>query len=215
MSEIAQRRHEEKERRRNEILDAAEKVAAEVGLEAMTMDQVARCARLSRALIYVYFHDKTDLLFGLVQRSLVLLRARFFEAAARHGRGLDQIEAMGRAYVAFAKAFPLYFELLGRFEAHEAGTGEPGGNFANCVLAGNRVQQLLVEALQRGIADGSVRPDVGEPMVVAFTLYGFTHGAVQVATTRAAVLPLHGVSPEALIEHALLMARRSLAAREA
>lgn len=83
------------------------------------------------------------------------------------------------------------------------------------MLAGNRVQQLLVEALQRGIADGSVRPDVGEPMVVAFTLYGFTHGAVQVATTRAAVLPLHGVSPEALIEHALLMARRSLAAREA
>lgn len=212
MSEIAQRRHEEKEHRRNEILNAAEKVAAEVGLDAMTMDQVARCARLSRALIYVYFRDKTDLLFGLATRPLALLRTRFLEAATRHGNGLDQAESIGRTYVTFAREFPLYFELLGRFEAREAGTGEPGGNFENCVAAGVRVQQVLVEALQRGITDGSVRPDVGAPTIVAFTLYAFVHGAVQVATTRAAVLPLHGVSPDALIEHALLMARRSIAA---
>ena len=59
MSEIAQRRHEEKELRRNEIINAAEKVAAEVGLDAMTMDQVARCARLSRALSQLPFEQRT------------------------------------------------------------------------------------------------------------------------------------------------------------
>jgi len=53
MSYIAERRQEEKERRRAEILDAAEAVCAEVGWDAMTMDQVARKARLSRALLYV------------------------------------------------------------------------------------------------------------------------------------------------------------------
>ena len=48
MSYIAERRLEEKERRRTEIIDAAEAVAATVGWDAMTMDQVARKARLSR-----------------------------------------------------------------------------------------------------------------------------------------------------------------------
>ncbi len=81
MSYIAERRQEEKERRRAEIIDAAEAVAATVGWDAMTMDQVARKARLSRALLYVYFKDKTDLLFGLCERALATLTQRFTEAA--------------------------------------------------------------------------------------------------------------------------------------
>lgn len=213
MSYINERRREEKERRRNEILDAAEAVATETGLEAMTMEQVARHARLSRALLYVYFRDKTDLLFGLSERSFALLRTRFIEAAARHDLGLDQIEAMGRAYVAFALEFPVYFELLGRFEAHEPRPEESAGNLQNCVLAANRVQAVIVESLRSGVADGSVRADVGDPTLVAFTLYGFIHGIVQIATTKAAVLPLHGVIPKTLIAHAIVMARRSIETR--
>ena len=70
MNYVTERRQEEKERRRADILDAAEQVAASVGIEAMTMDEVARTARLSRALLYVYFQDKSDLLFGLCGRGL-------------------------------------------------------------------------------------------------------------------------------------------------
>ncbi len=40
-------------------------MATSVGWDAMTMDQVARKARLSRALVYVYFKDKMDLMFGI------------------------------------------------------------------------------------------------------------------------------------------------------
>jgi TetR/AcrR family transcriptional regulator len=51
MSYIALRREEEKERRRAEILDAAEVLYAKKGWDALTVDQVARSARLSRALV--------------------------------------------------------------------------------------------------------------------------------------------------------------------
>jgi len=50
MSYLAERREEEKERRRLEIIEAAESLYAEKGWDAVTMDQVARQARLSRAL---------------------------------------------------------------------------------------------------------------------------------------------------------------------
>ena len=66
MSYVTERRLEEKIRRRAEILDAAEAVAARFGWENTTMDQVARKARLSRALVYVYFTDKTDLTSGIM-----------------------------------------------------------------------------------------------------------------------------------------------------
>ena len=90
MNDLADRRNEEKERRRAEILDAAEAVAAGEGWEDMTMDQVARRARLSRALLYVYFTDKTDLLFGVGERAMSILMQRCTEsrgaAHARHRR---------------------------------------------------------------------------------------------------------------------------------
>jgi len=57
MNYVIERREEEKERRREEILDAAELVFSEKGFDAATMDQVARKARVSRALVYVYFKE--------------------------------------------------------------------------------------------------------------------------------------------------------------
>ena len=53
MSYITERRQQERGRRRTEIVDAAEALYAEVGWDAVTMDLVARRARLSRALLYV------------------------------------------------------------------------------------------------------------------------------------------------------------------
>src|ERR1700674_4109514 len=108
MSYIAERRGEEKERRRAEILDAAAKLYAEMGWDARTVDQVARSARLSRALVYVYFRDKGELLFAIGERAMRLLRDRFIEAAAGHTLGMDQVEAIGRAYMDYAFEFPHY-----------------------------------------------------------------------------------------------------------
>ena len=81
MNDLVDRRNEEKERRRAEILDAAEVVAASEGWDDMTMDQVARRARLSRALLYVYFTDKTDLLFGVGERAMSILMQRCTDGA--------------------------------------------------------------------------------------------------------------------------------------
>src|ERR1700691_5168764 len=95
MSYIAERRGEEKERRRAEILDAAEVLYAKTGWDALTVDQVARSARLSRALVYVYFRDKEELLFAIGERAMGLLRNRFEEASASHALGLTKFGELG------------------------------------------------------------------------------------------------------------------------
>src|ERR1700692_527434 len=97
MSYISLRREEEKERRRAEIIDAAEVLYAKKGWDAVTVDQVARTARLSRALVYVYFRDKEDLLFAIGERAVRLLCDRFLAAAAGTARGMGQGGAVGRA----------------------------------------------------------------------------------------------------------------------
>jgi AcrR family transcriptional regulator len=213
MNYLAERRQEEKERRRAEILDAAEAVTSSAGWDELTMDQVARRARLSRALLYVYFKDKVDLMYGICERGLAMMRQRFEEGAARQRLGLDQMLGIGRAYIAFAQEFPVYFDILARCELREVNTADAAPNEAACQVASDAVQALMVSVLDAGVRDGSIRADLGNPAAIATALWGMTHGVMQLATTKAKVLAHHGVDGRALLDQAMALMMRSLAAR--
>src|ERR1700761_4746470 len=173
MSYIAERRSEEKERRRNEILDAAEALYAKQGWDSVTMDQVARGARLSRALLYVYFKDKQELLFAVGERAMSVLRDRFRAAAASYAKGIDKIEAIGRAYMGYAFEFPHYFDFCSRYHAHSS-SADCNAADSGCREAGDQAIGVVVEAISVGLTDGTVRKDVGDPMMLAVSLWAFS-----------------------------------------
>ncbi len=210
MNYIAERRQEEKERRRAEILDATEAVTANVGWDAMTMDQIARKARLSRALVYVYFKDKSDLMFGLGERALESLRGYFTDAVARHDTGLDQLVAIGDAYIKYSRERPVYFDVLARCELVSPDTMNLQPNEEACMHIGDAIRKLMRDALELGIRDGSIRADVGEAKAVTVCLWGFIHGIIQLSAAKAKMLAHDGLQTRELLEQAMLMARRSL-----
>lgn len=211
MSYIAVRREEEKERRRAEIVDAAEQLYAEVGWDAVTMENVAKTARLSRALIYVYFRDKSDLLHAITERALLELRERFVAAASRHALGLDKVQAIGRAYVLFQQEKPYSFDACSRFHAHQAANDEP--TEAACAAAGDAVIGVIVQALIEGQADGSIRKDIGNPAQVCVMLWAFTHGLIQVGNNKKQEIARLGIEVSQLMEGSFGMLRYMLAAK--
>ena len=211
MSYLAERREEERERRRLEIIEAAEVLYAEKGWDAVTMDQVARTARLSRALLYVYFKDKEDLLFALTSRALEELRRRFEQAVEGHALGLDQISAMGRAYVLFQQEKPYQFDACSRYHAHHTHQGQE--NELACNVQGDGLIAVMIGALQRGIADGSIRADIGDPIKVCVMPWAFSHGLIQIATNKAAEIARQGVAVGTLMEDGQAMLRYLLAAK--
>jgi AcrR family transcriptional regulator len=193
MSYIAERREEEKERRRAEILDAAEGLYAKHGWDALTVDQVARSARLSRALVYVYFRDKQELLFAVGERAMRLLRDRFMEAAASHAVGLEQVVAIGQAYMAYAREYPHYFDFCSRFHAHSVAI-DPGSHEGACQEAGDQAIGAVIQAIEAGVRDGSIRPDIGPPALFATSLWAFTHGIIQLAMAKGDDLERFGIA---------------------
>lgn len=209
MSYIEQRRQEERDRRRAEIVDAAESLYAETGWDAVTMEQVARRARLSRALVYVYFRDKPDLHLALVERALDTLRARFEAAREGKPRGIDEVEAIGWAYLDFARDLPHCFDACARFEARTSSDGlQP--NEAACMAAGHRVHETIVASLNRGVADGSIRADIGDPYLTSLALWAFSHGVVQIAATKAGQMAAEGIPVQRFFDQAIVLALRTL-----
>lgn len=211
MSYIAERRQEEKDRRRGEIVDAAEDLYRELGWDVVTMDSVAKRARLSRALVYVYFKDKSDLHYAIALRAMEMLGSRFLEASARAKSGLEKIEAIGRAYLAFGNEFPHYFDACARLESGVAGAAETGSQQQQSLLdAGIGIHDTAVAALIAGQQDGTLRSDLGDLQVTSRVLWGFMHGIIQLAMTKDKALARAGISVPQMTQQAVELIRRML-----
>ena len=171
------------------------------------MDQVARRARLSRALLYVYFEDKRALHLGLCERAMELLLERFATATRDVPTGLARLEAMGSAYVRYARELPVYFQALAHLEARVPEDLEKHLRFTEL---GNLCHQNMTQAIRDGIADGSIRPDLGSPDATAIALWGFMHGVIQIANTKGALLAHRNTDTLQLYEQALVLMRRAM-----
>lgn len=181
----ARSRSTDRENRRLQIIQAAISLFAEHGLENVTYGDIARKARLSRPLVYFYFPDLQTLFLEAIILGSAELHRRFTSAVTPAQRGLEQIMAVGRAYVAFALDEPALFQLLAHNETKQAGEEEAEHPLmAECTRHYDGIMGLLVAALQKGMRDGSIRPDIGDPGKVAVCLWGLTHGLIQLTATK-------------------------------
>ena len=81
---IAERKERERLRRREEIIDAAERVFFTKGIRDATMDDVAEEAELSKGTLYLYFKSKQELYLAINFRGLSLLSDMFRKTIAQH-----------------------------------------------------------------------------------------------------------------------------------
>ena len=208
---VAERRWREKEQRRNTIMDAAERVFFAKGADNATMEEVAESAELSKGLLYHYFKNKHDLCHAIVHRGLRILRQFFVRAIHNNELGIAQVRAIGEGYIQFSREYPNYFNLMAWFEAERGENDNPESFEMACEEEGGQVLQLVAQAVQNGINDGSIRADL-DPMITAMILWGQTHGLIQVAGYKEA--HYHPtVDPEHLFQVYLDFTGRALEAR--
>jgi TetR/AcrR family transcriptional regulator, transcriptional repressor for nem operon len=159
--------------RREQILDAAERVLVGRGLAATTMAEVAEAASVAKGTVYLYFASKAELLAGL--------RARYFQDFAAMldgppaaGRPDPGVAARVERLVAASYDFALANHELHHVLFHEAGYAEEN-TFA-------RARTVLAELIETGQAAGEI--DVADPALATdFLLLGL-HGVLVGATHR-------------------------------
>ena len=116
---ITEQREREKERRRNEIFDAAEKVFFAKSIANATMDEVAEQAELSKGTLYLYFPIKQELYFGLTERALLKLKDMFSQAVQEQTSGIKQVRAIGETYYRFSRDYTDHFNTIAHWEVAE------------------------------------------------------------------------------------------------
>jgi len=211
---IIERREREKKQRQDAIIDAAEKVFFSKGVDTATMDDVAEAAELSKGTLYLYFKSKEELYLAITKRALEILTDMFSEATKKQERGIDKVQAIGRAYITFSKKFPDYFNSMIYFESHIKDLNGKGSSAQACDLQGEKALGVLVEALQIGIEDESIRSEI-DPLKVAVILWGQSTGILQLISIKGKHMKEHHdlfgfKNLDDLIDHSFKLTRYSL-----
>jgi AcrR family transcriptional regulator len=179
---IAERREREKEQRRTDIIDAAERVFFSKGWQSATMDDVAEAAELSKATLYLYFKNKEELYAAILARGSQILYDGFKDAVESHETGLEQTEAIGRAYVAFHEQHRDYYDAMLYFDAKGFDTCEDCEYGQKCEEYREQIMGLVAQAVRNGVADGTLRSDLN-PLMTAFLLWASSSGVLSALAT--------------------------------
>jgi AcrR family transcriptional regulator len=183
---------------REALIRAALDLIAEKGPGGFTFADAARSAGVSSAAPYRHFRDRDALMADVARRGFERFEAEL-TLAWNEGRPdpFAAFEAIGRAYIAFARDEPAYYSAM--FEA-----GVPQDADPELRQAGERAFGVLRQAAE---VLSARLPAAGRPpaLMMALHIWALSHGVASLfarADSGRRKLPM---SPEELLEAAVLI----------
>ena len=107
---VQERRAREKEELKQEIVDAARELFVSEGFDHVSMRKIAEKIEYSPTTIYLYFHDKADLLDYIVEETLLKLQQKL-DSLRQGADPLADLKAGFRAYIEYWKNHPNDFRV--------------------------------------------------------------------------------------------------------
>ena len=193
------------ERTRQRILDAAGQCFAAHGFAKTTVEEIARAAGVSKALVYHHFRGKEDILEAVVERTLTEWSEVSGEPDLERAENvLDAIGTMLRLALRYARGNPVLRALIDSDPLVLTTFGQEPMRRAN-----QEFRERLLAALEAGVASGELRADldVERATDVIRILY---MGLIQQVFTPDGI----DVSDDALIDTGLDVLRRGIAGRK-
>lgn len=154
---------------RERLCEAAERLFAEKGPEAVTMRQLAAELGVSPMTPYRYFRDKDDILAAVRTNGFNRFAEALEIARATAGSARAKGVAVGEAYVNFAFEHPHTYKLMFDLDQpHEA-------DYPDLVTAGQRARATMSAYVKDLIAEGVLSGDAEQ---IGAMFWAATHGAV-------------------------------------
>jgi TetR/AcrR family transcriptional regulator len=190
---ISDRRQREKEQRKTEIIDAAERLFFSRGYEDVSMEEIAGEVELNKATLYLYFENKETLFATIVLHGVWILQEKFTECMKQQVSGIVKVILMGQAYYRFSQEYPEYLRLIHfygseRFSKENPCTAEIGRGYGTCRL-------ILRDAIREGIEDGTIRADI-DPFLSSMYLMISFMGILSLENKWKLVVQAEGFSNE-------------------
>jgi len=200
MNEIElEAKHVQRRRTRERILAAAREIVLQHGYANLSMRRLAAAVGYSPAALYMHFASRDEIAHILRREALAGL-AEALDAQAHDSADIHPVQAVGRAWLNFARAQPQLYTLgfIDRLQPELLGPADaPLGDPAAPVL--QSVLRALRSEIEPSVQAGSTVPVYGLD-ARAETVIAVLHGLATLQLLQPAIL---SVSTEALLQLAL------------
>lgn len=200
---ISDRKEKEIQIKKNDIIDAAERVFFTKGYDAATMDDVAREAEFSKRTVYVYFNSKEQIYFEIMVRGYKQL-IQMLESGLAERKPANAIEKMRQlsdSIYRFSQEHPDYFYAIMQYENSEQDfiKGVPAESRDECYALGEKILGYLTGTLQWGMEEGVFLSDL-DVQKTALVLWACINGAYNTAKIKEKYLVnFHNIMPQELV----------------
>ena len=175
------RKEQEKENRRQVILDAAEYIMQLNGVYGLNIDMIATETQLAKGTIYLYFKSKEEIIAALSLKGRVLLLRAIQQEVNRHELPIEKLKAIVYAAYNFYKENSLLNDLVSLYEANSQLV-----ETAELQNASDNITKLVVEIAQKAKEDGSLKSTIN-PLHFTFCMWGMTVGMTQLMKVRGKI----------------------------
>lgn len=175
------RKEREKEQKKALILESAEELILEKGLDHLNMDEVAERAEVSKGSLYHYFKNKTDLVLGICNKATNMLSRQISDVLTKDIPGIEMVYTIGATFLNFVRSHPEFFRSM-RFFDNLKDTDQLGESDYIGMCQGNMDTSFtsMVRAIQIGMQDGSINSTY-DAKELAVLLWSTSHGIVNLA----------------------------------
>ncbi len=146
-----------KQRTMDALITAAQVMFSDRSVDEVTVEEIGQHAGVAVGSIYNNFGSKEGLYAAVVARALDVDRDYMDRAYTPDRKPVEQLLAASEQYLRFALDHPQFFRML----AFPAKPGPYPAAADTAALLSRRVDEQnarMVDAIERGIAEGSIRP---------------------------------------------------------
>lgn len=197
---IQERKEREKGHRRDEILDAAQTVFFEKGLQNCTMDEIAEAAELSKGTLYLYYKSKEDLYLSVMMRGMGVLHDMFARAISQAANPIDALQRIGDTYYRFFLEHRNFYRMLHFFDHPQFHKQVSEEMRTTCSTENHRIWDLVISVIRQGTDEQLIRDDLSSPEIAV--LLWSSANAIMMRIESEQELWKHRLSID--LEHVLL-----------
>lgn len=211
---MGRRKKEPKSAHREKIASAAQQLFMEKGIEATSMDEIAKAAGYSKATLYVYFENKEEIVGLLVLESMKKLDAYLSAALEREASVREKYRLLCYGLADYQAEFPFYFQTALEkinidFES-ESCLPEEEETFQ----VGEQINAKIEQFLKIGIEKGALRADM-KLLPTIFAFWGMLSGLILASIKKEAYIERElKLSKQAFFEYGIDTLYRSIANAE-
>jgi AcrR family transcriptional regulator len=167
-----------KQRTMDSLVAAAQLMFTERPVDEVTVEEIGQHAGVAVGSIYNNFGSKEGLYAAVVARALDVDRDYMDRAYTPDRKPIEQLLAASEQYLRFALDHPQFFRMLA-FPTKPSPYPAAAETAALLALKVDEQNARMVDAIERGIADGSIR-DL-DPQSTATVLWASWNGIISLA----------------------------------